>query len=99
MIQLSYITIGQRESPGEHCSPKNIESMRRAGNKAMSRYTHILNTDMESGFALGTSIVRKFNVHDETYFMIEQRISIDLSRGGQARTSKSLLDDTPAHCR
>jgi len=65
----------------------------------MSRYTHILNTDMESGFALGTSIVRKFNVHDETYFMIEQRISIYLSRGGRARTSKSLLDDTPAHCR
>lgn len=99
MTQLWYITIGQRDSPGENCSPENIESMRRAGNKAMSRYTHILNTDMESGFALGTSIVRNFNVHDETYFMIEQRISIYLSRGGQTRTSKSLLDDTPAHCR
>lgn len=92
MIQLSYISIGQRENQRDKQTQKEIGLMRQAGLKAMSRYTHSLNTTMEAGFALGNSIVRDFDVHDETYFVIEQRISVYLSRGGHARTSKSLLN-------
>lgn len=95
MIQLSYISIGQRENPGNKRTQKEIGLMRQAGMKAMNRYTHNLNISMEAESALGNSIVRNFDVHDETYFFIEQRISVYLSRGGHSRTSKSLLDRVP----
>ena len=88
MIQLSYISIGQRETPGEKRTQKEIGLMRQAGMKAMSRYTHNLNISMQAGSALGNSIVRDFDVHDETYSVIEQRISVYLGGHGQARTSK-----------
>ena len=91
MIQLLYISIGQRENPGEKRTQKEIGLMRQAGMKAMSRYTHNLNTCMDGGSAVGNSIVRDFDVLDESYFVIEQRISIYCSRGGHARTSKSLV--------
>ena len=92
MIQLSYISIGVRENPGDKRTQREIRLMRQDGMKAMSRYTHNLNTSIGTGFALGNSIVRDFDVHDETHFVIEQRISIYLSRSGHAPTSKSFLD-------
>lgn len=87
MIQLSYISICQKETPGDKRSQKEIALMRQAGMKALSRYTHDLNIRMEDGYAQGNSIVRGFDVHDEAFSVIEQRISIYFSRGGP-RTSK-----------
>lgn len=92
MIQLSYISIGVRENPGDKRTQRDIRLLKQDGMKAMSRYIHNLNTRMETGCALGNSIVRDFDVHDETHFIIEQRISIYLGRSGHARTSKSFLD-------
>ena len=90
MIQLLYISIGQKETPGDKRSQKEIAFMRQASMKVMSRYTHDLNIRMEDGNAQGNSIVRGFDIHDEIFSVIEQRISIYFSRGGPARTSKSL---------
>ena len=95
MIQLSYISIGVRENSGEKRIQRDIRLLRQDGMKAMSRYTHNLNTSMETGLGLGNSIVRDFDIHDETHFVIEQRISVYLSRGGHARPSKSVLDPMP----
>ena len=97
MIQLSYISIGQRENPAHQRSRKEIGLMRQACMKAMSRYTNNLNKGMEGGYALGNSIVRGFDVLDEAFSIMEQRISIYFSRGGPARTSRSFRSLEQCH--
>ncbi|MCJ1265321.1 hypothetical protein MMC22_005197 [Lobaria immixta] len=87
MIELTYISIGQRETPGRNHRPREINSMRQASHKAMSKYIHDINTHMETGAAPGNSIVRRFDILDETHFAIEQRISIYMDQNGHNRTS------------
>lgn len=87
MIELTYISIGHRETPGRNHRPREINSMRQASQKAMDRYIHDVNTHMETGAAPGNSMVRSFDVLDEALFAIEQRISIYMDQNGHHRTS------------
>lgn len=88
LIQLCYVTIGQMGSPGTRSTPDEATAARNASEKAMGRYIHNLNSSLDSGRALGTSIVRNFDFQDGTHFAIEQRISICLTKGGDHNTSK-----------
>ena len=85
MIELVYFSIGQNRKR----TPKEMESVRQASLKSLSRYTHILITKMENAVALGSSVVRRFDLLDENHFALEQRISIYLGRNGNARESTS----------
>lgn len=87
MIELTYISIGQRETPARNHRPREINFMRQASHKAMGRYIHDINTHIETGAALGNSMVRSFDVLDETNFAIEQRISIYMDQNEHHRTS------------
>ncbi|KAL8833098.1 MAG: hypothetical protein Q9170_004507 [Blastenia crenularia] len=88
LIELCYVSVGQMENPGLRFTMEDIAASRHASEKAMGRYNHNLNSSLDSGCALGTSIVRNFDFQDETHFAIEQRISICLTKGGDSHTSK-----------
>ncbi|KAL8731033.1 MAG: hypothetical protein Q9166_003684 [cf. Caloplaca sp. 2 TL-2023] len=81
LIELCYVSIGQKESIGAKGTPEENDASRQACDKAMDNYTHNLNVSLDSGCGLGTSIVRNFDFQDETHFAIEQRISIYLAKG------------------
>lgn len=87
MIELTYISIGQREASGRTHRPREINSMRQASLKTMGRYIHEISTHMETGAVPGNSMVRSFDVLDETHFVIEQRISIYMDQNVHNRTS------------
>ncbi|KAL9042200.1 MAG: hypothetical protein Q9214_003856, partial [Letrouitia sp. 1 TL-2023] len=86
MIELTYISIGRRETPGKQHRPREMDLMRQASYKAMSRYVHDIDTQMATSDALGNSMVRSFDVLDDTHFAIEQRISIYMDQNGHNRT-------------
>ena len=94
LIELCYISIGQKESNGTIPTLDEINGSRHASEKAMGRYMHNLNTSLDKGCGLGTSIVRKYDLQDETHFAIEQRISVHLPKGSDAHTGR-LLGVTP----
>ena len=80
VIKLRYITTGQRDNDRRRSDQTTVDSLRSGGAKAVERYMHALNQSIESGSGSGDSIVRAYNVHDETYFTIEQDISIYVNR-------------------
>ena len=80
IISLRFITIGQRDRRAQITDRKAVDELRQTGAKAMARYLHTLNSNMEMNSGLGNSIVRAFSIHDETHFAIEQRISICVRR-------------------
>ena len=90
MITLCYISIGQRDSGATNSTQAEIDASRQASEKSMRRYIHHLNTSLDDGGGIGTSIVRNFDYQDETHFAVEQRISIYLNGGGDGRTSQCL---------
>lgn len=95
MIELVYVSVGQRENPGKKPTTIEMEQTRLASLKSLNKYTHSLNTSMGNAGALGNSVVRGFDLLDETHFAIEQRISIYLSSSGQSRTSESTFKKSP----
>lgn len=88
LIELCYVSIGRRVRVGTSSTPEETAASRHASEKAMDRYVHELNSILDKGCALGTSVVRNFDFQDETHFAIEQRISICLARAGDPNTSK-----------
>lgn len=88
LLELCYVSIGRRGRGGTRITPKQTNASRHASEKAMSHYIHNLSSTLDSGCALGTSIVRNFDFQDENHFAIEQRISICLAKAGDHRTSK-----------
>lgn len=88
MIELCYISIGQKESLPTRRTQSEIDASRQSSEKAMGNYTHNLTVSLDSEGGLGNSIVRNFDWQDETHFAIEQRISIHLHKSGDARTSQ-----------
>ncbi|KAL8963644.1 MAG: hypothetical protein Q9193_000113 [Seirophora villosa] len=58
----------------------------------MRGYADNLNSDLNKGYALGTSIVRNFDFQDGSHFAIEQRMSICLTKGGDPSTTIVWID-------
>ncbi len=76
IIRLPFITLCSREDKIGKSDQKVIDEMRVSGTKAMEIYTHRL----KMGTAVGDSIVRRYSVHDERHFSLEQEMTISLSQ-------------------
>ena len=76
IITLRFITIGRRRP--KETSQGHIDQLRDDGARDMKVYKHSLQLNREHVKA-GDSIVRRYSVHDETYFSIEQEMSISLN--------------------
>lgn len=79
IIKLRYVTICQsnrKKASGQGV----IDSLRSEGKQAFDRYMHSLNQHIEKGISPGNSIIRAYNVHDESHSSIEQEMSIYISR-------------------
>ncbi|MCJ1382414.1 hypothetical protein MMC17_005527 [Xylographa soralifera] len=79
LIKLRYTTILQ-SGKRKGFDQATIDSLRLEGTKAFDRYMHSVNQSIEKNIGSGDSIVRAYNVHDETHFSIEQDISIYMNR-------------------
>jgi len=80
IIKLRYVTIGHRKLRGRGADQREVDHLRSHGHKAMGRYLHALNQDLNSRTGPGNSIVREYLVHDLTHFTIEQDISLCVTR-------------------
>lgn len=76
IITLHVTTLGSRQSKKEN-SQDAIDRLRANGMTEMNAYMHKLSR--EENIRNGDSIVRRYSVHDETHFSIEQEISISLN--------------------
>lgn len=86
LIELPVFTIGKRTGSTSQLRVDRINQLRREGAISLSSHYHEISKLSSSQMQLGDSMVRNFYVFDETYFAIEQRISICLQR---ARGQKS----------
>lgn len=75
-MTLRFITIGRRRPTGN--SQHHIDRLRQDGVQGMATYEHSLKLNREQ-VKTGDSIVRRYSVHDEEYFSIEQEVSISLN--------------------
>jgi hypothetical protein len=57
-----------------------IDDLRAKGAKAMEMYTHQLKVEAD----VGDSIVRKYFIHDEMHFSLEQEMTISLNQVGES---------------
>lgn len=76
IVTLRFITIGCRRP--KETSQDHVDQLRDNGARDMKVYKHSLQLNREHVKA-GDSIVRRYSVHDETYFSIEQEMSISLN--------------------
>jgi hypothetical protein len=76
IIRLPFVTLCSREDKIGKSDQKAIDEMRVSGTKAMAIYTHRLKMDA----AIGDSIVRRYFVHDERHFSLEQEMTISLNQ-------------------
>jgi len=79
-IKLPYVTLCSRE---DKIGPPNqgaIDDLRAESAKAMEIYNHQLKVDT----AVGDSIVRKYFIHDEMHFSLEQEMTISLNQVGES---------------
>lgn len=81
IITLRFVTLGFRHPTGS--SQRHIDRLRSDGIKDMDTYFHNLKRNRETQVKIGDSIVRRYSVHDERYFSIEQEISISINRIGR----------------
>lgn len=87
IVRLKLMTVGVRNSTSDSTSQSLIDGLRMADQSAMDRYLHSVN--LEHGLHGGDSIVRSFNVHDATYYSIEQEVTIRVQRSGRKWLSAS----------
>jgi hypothetical protein len=76
IVELRLVTICTREVP---FTQDQMVSTRREEMKAVKSYQQKLGAH----FAVGESIVRKFSIHSESTFTIEQKVTVCLKRKGR----------------
>jgi hypothetical protein len=89
IITLRFITLGFRHPTGS--SQGHIDRLRSDGIKDMDTYLHHLKINRDAHVKVGDSIVRRYSVHDETHFSIEQEISISINRIGRNWIGRSSI--------
>jgi hypothetical protein len=85
IFQLHIWTIGCRGS-GARSDQANVKSLRKDSAILMESYWERLSTG--SSFRTGDSIVRKYEVHDQEFFSIEQLLTISISTGHGSNTDE-----------
>jgi hypothetical protein len=84
IIKLPYITLCSWEDKiGQH-NQDIIDDLREKGANAIKIYNHQLKVDA----AVGDSIVRKYFIHDEIHFSLEQEMTISLNQVGESWVGK-----------
>jgi hypothetical protein len=80
IIRLPFVTLCCREDKIGKSNQGIIDELRMNGGKAMDIYTHRLKLDAK----VGDSIVRRYSVHDEMHFSLEQDMTISLNQVGES---------------
>lgn len=83
IFQLRIWTIGHR-GIGARIDQASVESLRKHSATLMENYRERLSTG--SSFRTGDSVVRKYEVHDQEYFSIEQLLTIYVSTAHERDT-------------
>ena len=94
LIELPVITIGKRTGSTSQLRPDKIDQLRSEGALSLSSHYHEISKLSSSQMGLGDSMIRNFYVFDETYFAIEQRISICLQLAKSQKTFTCSLNLT-----
>ena len=85
IIRLKFITIGSRQTNGN--KQETVDKLREKAAKAMKNYEQELKIgDMVKA---GDSIIRDYHVLDEQHVVIEQEMSICITKSGSNWTGKS----------
>jgi hypothetical protein len=84
IIKLHYVTLCSRKDKIGLSNQSVINDLRAKGAKAMELYTHQLKVDA----SVGDSIVRKYFIHDELHFSLEQEMTISLNQVGESWVGK-----------
>ena len=77
--------MGHRDSSAEISKQGNLDALRDLCAKDMNNYLEKMKLD---GIEPGDSVVRRFSVHNNTHFSLEQDISFCISDCGKSWTSK-----------
>ncbi|RSL54937.1 hypothetical protein CEP54_009622 [Fusarium duplospermum] len=91
LIELPVITIGKQTGSVSQVRVDKVDQLRREGALALASHYHEISKLSSSQMQLGDSMVRNFYVFDETYFAIEQRISICLQLAKNQKTFTLLV--------
>ena len=84
-VTLRITTIGKRK-PVHRSKDQSIDEARKAADRQMGEF---LKDSQDFNSDVGTSLVRRFSIHDHHYFTIEQDISLCCSRVNDSWTGKS----------
>nr|POE69214.1 hypothetical protein CFP56_75652 [Quercus suber] len=76
VVRLRVMTIGSRNPRGSKTDAQLVDQLRGDASTSMAIYHHELM--LNSNVSCGDSIVRKYHVLDEKYFVIEQEIAVAL---------------------
>ena len=77
--------MGHRDSSAETHNQSKLDALRDLCAKDMDNYLEKIKLD---GIEPGDSIVRRFSVHDNTHFSLEQDITFCITDCGQSWTGK-----------
>lgn len=81
IIHLRLVTVGSWETGGKYLDQAGLDELRAEGARAMDEY----HRHLRAGTFIkdGSSVVRRFSVHTDKYFSIEQDVSICASKIGR----------------
>ena len=77
--------MGHRDSSAETHNQSKLDALRDVCAKDMDNYLENIKLD---GIEPGDSVVRRFSVHDNTHFSLEQDITLYIADSGQSWTGK-----------
>lgn len=80
LFHLPYVTLGQLQSPPRQTTQATIDAMRSDSVEKFKKYWRDIHKMFNQDLRKGESLVRKFYLHDQTHFALEQRISIALTK-------------------
>lgn len=88
VIQLCITTIGSRDCEKRNYKQDEIDSIRKQDKADMTLYSSKLS---KGKFDVGNAIVRHYSTLDETFFALEQKVSIHIQNPGKSWVGKSDL--------